>query len=210
VFWKVDPVRDERDAERVVALDADRVAVEAARRDPRRFEPLYRKYVGQVYSFAVYELRNHHAAEDVTEQVFLKALAGLPRFREHAAGPDGPSTFRVWLFQIARNVISNERRARRRRPVEPLAAAMPVAAPDDPAGTAADRDLAARAWNAVDRLPDPRRRAVILRFVEEMSPAEIAGVLGRSEGSVRVLIHRALRSVADDLRAPADPARKKP
>ena len=52
---------------------------------------------------------------------------------------------------------------------------------------------------AVDRLRGDRRRALVLRFVDEMSTAEIAGVLGRSEGAVRVLIHRALRSVARDL-----------
>jgi RNA polymerase sigma-70 factor (ECF subfamily) len=193
----------ERDAERVVALDADRPAVESARRDPRRFEPLYRKYVGQVYSFAVYELQDQHAAEDATEQVFLQALGALPRFQERGSAAGGRSTFRVWLFQIARNVISNERRARRRRPTAPLAAAFPLSAPDDPARTVAERDLAEQVWRAVDRLPDARRRAIILRFVEEMSPAEIAAVLGRSEGSVRVLIHRALRNIADDLRGRA-------
>ncbi len=69
---------------------------------------------------------------------------------------------------------------------------------------------AVAAWRAVDRLPDARRRAVILRFVEEMTPAEIAGVLGRSEGSVRVLIHRALRSVADDLRGRDAAAGRRP
>ena len=56
------------------------------------------------------------------------------------------------------------------------------------------------AWRAVDRLSGDRRRAVILRFVHEMSTAEIAAILGRSEGAVRVLIHRGLRGVARDLR----------
>ena len=77
----------------LVPLDADRLAVEAARRDPRRFEALYRKYVAQVYSFALYETRDHHAAEDLTEQVFLRALRALPRFDER--GADEGSTFRV-------------------------------------------------------------------------------------------------------------------
>src|SRR5258708_32608661 len=54
-------------------------------------------------------------------------------------------------------------------------------------------------FDALRRLPADRRRALVLRFVDEMSTAEIAGVLGRSEGAVRVLIHRALRSVAADL-----------
>ena len=69
----VDPDADAR----IVAFDPDRLAVEAARRDPRQFETLYRKYVGQVYNFAVYELHDHHAAEDLTEQVFLRARLEL-------------------------------------------------------------------------------------------------------------------------------------
>jgi RNA polymerase sigma-70 factor (ECF subfamily) len=52
---------------------------------------------------------------------------------------------------------------------------------------------------SVARLPDERRRALVLRFVEEMSSAEIGAILGRSEGAVRVLIHRALRQVAREL-----------
>jgi RNA polymerase sigma-70 factor, ECF subfamily len=168
--------------------------VEAARRDPRAFEPLYRKYVSQVYSFAVYELRDHHRAEDLTEVVFLRALGGLPRFDERGDGER--STFRVWLFQIARNALANERRRLRRRPEAPLELADVIASDDDPAAAIGTRDAARRAWQAIDRLPEDRRRALVLRFVEEMSTAEIAAVLGRSEGAVRVLIHRALRAVA--------------
>jgi RNA polymerase sigma-70 factor (ECF subfamily) len=201
---------------RPARLDRDRGLVEAARRDPRSFDALYRKYLAQVYSFAYYELRDHHAAEDATERVFMQALAGLPRFEERvdafiasrrviaasgsASDMADVSTFRVWLFRIARNVVANERRADRRRPVSPLEDAVGLSAPDDVAETAVAREAASQAWDAVARLPEDRRRAVILRFVEEMSTAEIAAVLGRSEGAVRVLLHRALRSVAEDLR----------
>ena len=96
----------------IARLDRDRPAVEAARRDPARFEALYRKYLAQVYSYALYELGDHHAAEDATARTFLRALAALPRFEERA-GPTDPadaSTFRVWLFRIARNAVANERR----------------------------------------------------------------------------------------------------
>ncbi len=182
---------------RPLPLDADRLAVEAARRDPLRFETLYRKYVAQVYSFALYETRAHHAAEDITEQVFLQALRGVPTFDDR--GADEGSTFRVWLFQICRNVLANERRRERRHPGAPLDLAMDVPGTDDPARTVAERDEAARAWQVIDTLPDDRRRALVLRFVEEMSAREIGEVMGRSEGAVRVLIHRALRSVADGL-----------
>ncbi len=186
---------------RVAHLDRDRPLVEAAQRDPLAFDALYRRYLAQVYSYAFYELGDHHEAEDATERTFLAALTNLGRFEERArpADGDGASTFRVWLFQIARNAVANQRRGRRRHPQAPLEAAALVADPLDIEAGAAARDDASAAYQAVGRLPADRRRALVLRFVEEMSTAEIAGILGRSEGAVRVLIHRALRSVARDL-----------
>jgi RNA polymerase sigma-70 factor (ECF subfamily) len=202
-FWKVD--RPEEGGPRLVHLDRDRRLVEAAQADPARFEALYRKYLAQVYSYAFYELRDHHEAEDATERTFLAALTNLGRFEERArpADGEGASTFRVWLFQIARNAVAERRRRLYRRPEARLEAAASVAAPVDIEGDASRHDEANAAWLAVGRLPDDRRRALILRFVDEMSTAEIAGVLGRSEGAVRVLIHRALRSVARDLDDPS-------
>jgi RNA polymerase sigma-70 factor (ECF subfamily) len=156
-----------------------------------------------VYSYALYELGDHHDAEDATERTFLAALANLHRFEERArpADGEGASTFRVWLFQIARNAVAERRRTRRRRPETTLEAVTEAdaVAPGDLEAEVALRDEAAAALSAVDRLSGDRRRALVLRFVHEMTTAEIAGVLGRSEGAVRVLIHRALRSVARDL-----------
>jgi RNA polymerase sigma-70 factor (ECF subfamily) len=198
-FRRVD--RPEEDGPRLAHLDRDRRLVEAAQADPARFEALYRKYLAQVYSYAFYELRDHHEAEDATERTFLSALANLGRFEERARPVDGEgaSTFRVWLFQIARNAVAERRRRAHRRPEAALDAAAAVAAPMDVEAEAVIRADADAALRAIDRLPGDRRRALILRFVDEMSTAEIAGVLGRSEGAVRVLIHRALRSVARDL-----------
>jgi len=180
-----------------VKLDVDRASVDAARRDPSAFEALYRKYVAQVYSFALYELRDQHAAEDLTAQVFLRALAGLPRFREQAQPPE--SSFRVWLFQIARNAISNEKRRLRRHPDTSIDLAVAIPASDDVSATAAQRDELRRVLAAIDELPDDRRRALVLRFVHEMNTREIGQVLGRSEGATRVLIHRSLQAVARQL-----------
>jgi len=195
VFWKG---RDGADAAAaIVPFDTDRPAVEAAKRDPDAFEPLYRKYVAQIYSLALYETRDPHAAEDVTEQTFLRALASLSSFHEQGHGDE--STFRVWLFTIARNVISNLRRTQRRRPDAPLESALELAAPDDPAATAENRVEAQRAWDAVMELPDDRRQALVLRFIDELSAREIGDIMGRSEGAVRVLIHRALTSVRRSL-----------
>ena len=202
-FWKVG--RPEEGAPRLAHLDRDRRLVEAAQADPARFEALYRKYLAQVYSFAYYELRDHHEAEDATERTFLAALANLGRFEERARPVDGEgaSTFRVWLFQIARNAVAERRRTLRRHPVAPLEAAANVADPLDVAAVAIRNDEATAAMRALDRLPSDRRRALVLRFVDEMTTPEIAGILGRSEGAVRVLIHRALRTMARELDDPA-------
>jgi RNA polymerase sigma-70 factor (ECF subfamily) len=200
VFGRMRP-DGETGSPRVTHLDRDRSLVEDAREDPTNFDALYRRYLAQVYSYAFYELGDHHEAEDATERTFLAALTNLDRFEERARPSDGEgaSTFRVWLFRIARNVVANQRRGRRRHPQAPIEAAVLVADPLDVERSAATRDDAAAAWRAVGRLPADRRRAVVLRFVEEMSTAEIAGILGRSEGAVRVLLHRALRTVARDL-----------
>ncbi len=200
VFGRVKPDR-QAGSSHVRHLDRDAALVEHARRDPARFDALYRRYLAQVYSYAYYELGNHHEAEDATERTFLAALTNLDRFEERARPGDGEgaSTFRVWLFRIARNIVANERRGRRRHPQAPLEAAALVRDPLDVEGGVTVHDEASAAWRAIGKLPADRRRAVVLRFVEEMSTAEIAGILGRSEGAVRVLIHRALRSVAREL-----------
>ena len=189
----------------LVDFDVDRSAVEAARRDPRAFEALYRKYVAQVYNFALYELRDPHAAEDLTAQVFLRALGGLPGFREQGEAP--ASSFRVWLFQICRHAVSNERRRARRHPEASLDLALEVPSADDVQAEALDREQLARAWEHIDRLPTERRQALVLRFVEEMSTREIGEVLGRSEGATRVLIHRALQAVARQIGRGSDAPR---
>jgi RNA polymerase sigma-70 factor (ECF subfamily) len=196
--------RPEEGGRRLIPLDRDRALVEAAQEDPARFDALYRKYVAQVYSYAYYELRDQHEAEDATERTFMAALTNLNRFEERATPADGTgaSTFRVWLFRIARNAVAERRRRLRRRPEVPLDVAMTLAGPTDIEVEASRREEAAAAMRAIARLPGDRRRAVILRFVHEMSTPEVADVLGRSEGAVRVLIHRALRSVARDMGDP--------
>ena len=166
--------RERTTAASVVALDRDRPLVEAARRDPAQFDALYRKYLAQVYAYALYELGDHHAAEDATERMFLRALAALPRFREQARPEDGPeaSTFRVWLFRIARNTVANERRdAAAAGPPTSLEAALGRGPRDrrrrrTSRREAVTRDEAAEALRALQRparRPAPRPDAAVRR-----------------------------------------------
>ncbi len=174
--------------------DPDLPAVRAAQRDPAAFEVLYRRYVGPIYSYAFYELGDHHDAEDVTARTFVSALRAIGRFRDEGA------SFRAWLFQIARNNARNHRRSRMRRPTSPFESAPPTYAPDaDPAGLVDRAEELRAVLRAVAELPEERRQVVLLRFAEGLSSREIGAVLDRSEGAARVLLHRALRELAERL-----------
>jgi RNA polymerase sigma-70 factor (ECF subfamily) len=175
--------------------DPDLPAVRAAQRDRAEFDRLYRRYLDRVYTYAFYQLGDHHDAEDATERTFLAALAALPSFRDQG------STFRAWLFRIAHNTVANAHRTRARRRWQPFPDGFERAAPDaDPAGLVARADEVREVLRALETLPEERRQVVLLRFADGLSSAEIGEVLGRSPGAVRVLLHRALRELAGRLR----------
>jgi RNA polymerase sigma-70 factor, ECF subfamily len=174
--------------------DPDLPAVRAAQADHRAFDVLYRRYLDRLYGSAFYQLGNHHDAEDVTERTFLAALRAIDRYRDRG------STFRAWLFRIAHNAVANVHRARSRRRTEPLPADPPWPAPDaDPAALLHRAERMHDVVRAVATLPDDRRQVILLRFVDGLSSAEVGEVLGRSAGAVRVLQHRALRDLAEQL-----------
>lgn len=181
------PAADRRQS----AGDPDLPDVRAAQHDRAAFATLYRRYLDRVYGYAFYQLGDHHDAEDATERIFLAAMRALPQFR------DKGSTFRAWLFRIARNTIANAHRSRARRPAERLADAFERPAPDaDPAGLVALADELREVRRAVRQMSDDRRQVILLRFVDDLATAEIAQVLDRSPGAIRVLLHRALRDLA--------------
>ena len=170
--------------------DPDLGDVRAAQADRAAFGTLYRRYLDPIYGYSFYLLGDHHDAEDATERTFLAALGAIDRFRDEGA------TFRSWLFRIAHNQLANALRSRSRHRTDALEGAHEPAADDDPARLASLADDARRLRAAVASLPDDRRQVVVLRFVDGLSAREIGVVLGRSEGAVRVLQHRALRELA--------------
>ena len=170
--------------------DPDMPDVLAAQRERAAFGALYRRYVDRVYGYCFYLLGDHHDAEDATERTFVAALAAIDRYRDEG------STFRAWLFRIAHNQLANALRARQRHPAASLDAVPEPLTQADPAGVLSRAEEARGLRHALDRLPDDRRQVVVLRFVDGLSAREIGAVLGRSEGAVRVLQHRALRELA--------------
>lgn len=172
------------------ASDPDLGDVRAAQADRAAFGALYRRYLDRVYGYAFYLLGDHHDAEDATERTFLAALDAIGRFRDEGA------TFRSWLFRIAHNQVANALRSRSRRRTSPLDGVADPIADADPARDADAAHDARRVRAALAELSEDRRQVVVLRFVNGLSAREIGAVLGRSEGAVRVLQHRALRELA--------------
>jgi RNA polymerase sigma-70 factor, ECF subfamily len=187
----VEPRRAPRRGE----LDPDLVDVRAAQRDRAAFGPLYRRYLDRVYGYCFYLLGDHHDAEDVTERTFIAALAAIDGYRDEGA------TFRAWLFRIAHNQLANALRARHRQRTASLDAVAEPMSHVDPAGLVGRAEDARALRHALDQLADDRRQVIVLRFADGLSAREIGAVLGRSEGAVRVLQHRALRQLADLLAA---------
>jgi RNA polymerase sigma-70 factor (ECF subfamily) len=171
--------------------------------DAEAFGVLYDRYCNQIYRYAHRRLGDHAAAEDVTAEVFLKALRAIASYQ-----PD-KAPFSAWLYRIAANAVVDH--ARSRKVNLSLDVAMELADQAPPVDEQAiNRVEAAEVWRAVDALFDAQRRAVILRFGRDLPISAIAVDLGRSEGAVKLLLNRGLAAVREQLRATAEDRENRP
>lgn len=159
----------------------ERLLVEAAQSDPARFDALYDLHFERVYGFIAGRVRDRATAEDLTSDVFYKALANLKSYEWRGV------PFVAWLLRIAANaVIDRSQRASREYSIE-----------DDPPDPGVKPDMRAiehraRLFQLVKRLPETQRRVVQERFVDQRSIREIAERLGKTEGAVKQLQLRAI------------------
>jgi RNA polymerase sigma-70 factor, ECF subfamily len=161
----------------------------------RAFEELYRAHLRDVYSYAYYRVGNHHDAEDVTEQAFLQAYRHFERARRESNG----RPLRPWLIRIAHNLASNYHRDRSRRPEAALDAVEPPSHPHGTEQIVEGREELRLVMDRLGRLSGDRRDALIMRFALDMSNREIARALGRSDGATKVLIHRAIKQLNEEM-----------
>jgi RNA polymerase sigma-70 factor, ECF subfamily len=177
-------------------LDAnERLLIEAAQNDPRRFGDLYEANFERVYAFIARRVHDRADAEDLTAEVFHQALANLKKFEWRGV------PFSAWLYRIASNAIADR--------WQRVSREQPSAATDDPPdlrGSASpeDSEKRARLFRFVSDLPEDQRRVIEMRFAVGKSIAEIARELGRSDGAVKQLQFRAIRA----LRRRWEPAHK--
>jgi len=167
----------------------ERLLVEAAQKDPTRFAPLYELHFETVYAFVARRVDGRDVAEDVTSDVFHKALASLQRFEWRGA------PFGAWLLRIAANAIAD----RFKKAGKELYF-------DDPPEIATGPNLEevahqSQLFQLVNALPADQRQVVVMRFAEEKSIREIAAQMGRSEGAVKQLQFRGLQNLRDQCEA---------
>ena len=159
------------------------------------FSELYRAHLRDVYSYTYYRIGNHHDAEDITEQTFLQAYRHFERAQRESHG----RPLRPWLIQIAHNLAANYYRDRSRKPQTNLEDAGVLPTLHDTADLVEGREEVQQVLAGVAKLPEDRRDALIMRFALDMDNREIARALGRSDGATKVLIHRAIRQLEEEL-----------
>ena len=181
-------------ATRSPGSDHIRLLVERAQEGERdALEELYLLHFDRIYSYLHMSVGNRHDAEDLTTQTFLKMLEAIGRFRWQAA------PFSAWLFRIAHNLAMDHFRARRRwQPEEEVPE--PIGSEEPSAELEAMQSIGRQSMlELIDRLSHEQQQVLTLKFVFNFSNAEAATILGKTEGAIKSLQHRALVSLQKQL-----------
>lgn len=159
--------------------------------DAEAFGQLYDHYVSGVFRFIYYRVGSQQLAEDLTSETFVRGLRAIQRFNWQ--GKD----FGAWLTTIARNLVADHFKSSRAR-LEIVAETIPegkatVASPEQEVLALISNEML---FEAVNSLPSEQRDCILMRFIQGMSIAQTAAALGRSEGAIKQLQLRAVRSLA--------------
>lgn len=158
--------------------------------DAKAFGELYKEYVDAIYRYIYFRVGSEVEAEDLTDEVFVRAWEALPEFR-----PSASYSFSAWLYRIAHNLVVDS--YRRRSPVTFSRDEMDQNKTRLPSveEEAQTRHEVANLVKAVQHLNDLEQDVIVLRFVEGLSHREVAQVIGKSESASRVIQHRALAAL---------------
>ncbi len=178
------------DYEVKMALPDEEVIFLATQGDKDAFSILYQKYVNKIYTYIYYRTGNANDAEDLTARVFYRALGHIESYRQKGV------PFSAWLYRIAHNIVANWHRDNSRRKEVPLEEYLELPQRDDyPESTLVQSQETDDLLKNIRRLPADRQQLIILKFVERLSNAEVALIMGRSEGAIKSLYHRTLHSL---------------
>lgn len=168
--------------------------VELAKEDKEAFGELYERYMPKIYNYIYYRTSNTHDAEDLTARVFFRAMSHIGNYVDKGV------PFQAWLYRIAHNLVANWHRDQGRRKVIALddyvAHTLKSESPDRLAEELEEQE---KLMAAIERLPEDRQQLLLLKFIDQMSNAEIGEIMDRTEGAIKSLYHRTLLSLRDEL-----------
>jgi RNA polymerase sigma-70 factor (ECF subfamily) len=170
----------------------ERILLEEAKKDRRRFGELYELHFEHVYAFIGRRVQDRAATQDLTAEVFRKALEGFGKFEWRGA------PFAAWLLRIASNAIADHWHKSRR---EAAGSEIEETATAKIPGTIDTVENRAALYRFVRELPEDQRRVIEMRFAEEKGIREIAQEIGRTEGAVKQLQYRAMQSLRERMGA---------
>ncbi|MCB0198740.1 MAG: sigma-70 family RNA polymerase sigma factor [Caldilineae bacterium] len=163
------------------------------RGEPAAVEAIYDLYSDRLYRYLLTRLGDPDAAAELTTEVFVRMIQHIGSFK--LSRKDPANVFSGWLYRIAANLVSDFYRSRKWQQVElPDDLPAPVNGPD-PYQQAVQHETAQQLGTALNQLSEDQRLVIVGRFAEEMSTAEVAAWLGKTEGAVKSLQHRALRTL---------------
>ena len=162
----------------------------AQRNDHDAFAQLYEAYFDKIYRYIVFKISNAIEAEDMTQQVFLKALRSISSFKWKGA------SFSSWLYRIAHNQVVDHYRKQAKRVTIPIEDAPVIAdTENDPEEMVEHKMNMERVLKATKELTESQREVVSLRFTSEFSIAEVAKLMGKSQGAIKALQHSAVAAL---------------
>ena len=172
--------------------DEESLVRRAQRRDPEAFAQLYEAYFDKIYRYVVLKIGNEKEAEDMTQQVFLNALRAISSFRWRGI------PFQAWLYRIARNQVVDYLRRKTKRVTVPIDN-LPITTNDDPQHITEQRLEIKQLVSATKQLTEAQREVISFRFAGGLSTAEVAKVMGKSQGAVKALQHSAIAALRKTL-----------
>ena len=169
--------------------DEARLIAHARQGDRDAFSQLYERHVQAIHRYVGLRVNDNHLAEDITADVFVRALEGIEKF-DYRGVP-----FSAWLYRIARDRVVDHYRAQSRHPDTALSETLACSEPEPHDAVVSNMDRQ-RLDACLDRLTADQRQVIILRFMEHHRAEDIARMLGKAAVTVRSIQHRALASLS--------------
>ncbi len=171
---------------RILSREEEKELVKRAAVDQDAFGELYSINVRKIYNYIYYRVGNHHNAQDLTARVFHRAMKHIERYEDRGI------PFSAWLYRIAHNLVANFHRDQSRRQTVSIDAITIPAFSNHPERAAIVQEEQELLLEAVRTLAPERQELLILKFINNLSNAEIGEIMGRTEGAIKSLYHRTL------------------